>query len=437
MGISASIAGSSRKYRTNGDFPHPRKSTKHSSIEYGDDNEDDLASVSSFRPSSPLAHQDARAFTLDGAHTKQRDPRPQVNRHSYYGNIEPSYPASNRHSSYHGSLERSSRAGNGSHNSTYSVREPSSRALVSQSASSVYGSRPGRTMRDVKEFLLNNPELLAGKKSRRMTQSIDSDLYGLSNNHKQMKTKQSVYMGLIKPPPVVYGAGVRPDQRQLRVDQKLYLNLVYPTIRPKEYHKQAMIRSRPPLKQEGMVVVRKDDYSRQSNGYIKRPQPQMQVSRVPEAPKAKGIPESVRRERTIAQYNASTSTGSRGQSQHSARTKGTSNDYVDFPDIVQEPLTSRPVKNGREVLKDRQMNGFVTPGNSQQNIAARQFKGREADQVVFTFNVDDLDLRRKTEVARFEHDKDTGQVVPLYFRKSLAYSPKKYEYSEDILSSPL
>jgi len=435
MGISASIANSSRKYRTNGDLPHRQRSSKHSSIEVGDELEDDTASVSSFRPSSPLAHQDARAFTLDMPHTKQRDSRNQADRRSYNSNIESSYPGNRR--SYHaGSVERSSRAGNGSH-SSYSVRDPSSRALVSQSASSVYGSRlgPVRTMRDVREFLLSNPELLAGKKNRQMRQSGDSDLYGLSNNHKQMKTKQSVYMGLINPP-VVYGIGVRPDNRQLRVDQKLYLNLVYPTIRPKEYHQRA-IRSRPPLKQEGMVVVRKDDHLRQPNGYMKRPLPRMEVSRLHEPSKVMNSPESVRHERTILRHDASTYQGSRGQSQNLAKTasKRGSNDYVDFPDIVQEPLTSRSVKDERRVLRDKQMNGFVKTGNPDQKIE-RQFSGRGEDDVVFTFSVDDLDLRKKTEVPRLEHEKDRGQVVPLYFRKSLAYSPK-YEHREDLLSSPL
>jgi len=435
MGISASIANSSRKYRTNGDVPHRQKSSKHSAIEVYDENEDDTASVSSFRPSSPLAHQDARAFTLDTPYTKQRDSRNQADRHSYNSNLESSYPGSRR--SYHdGSVDRSTRAGNGSH-SSYSLQNPRSRALVPQSASIVYGSglEPARTMRDVREYLLNNPQYLAGKKNRLMRQSAEVDLYGLSKNHKQMKTKQSVYMGLINPP-VVYGVGVRPDNRQLRVDQKLYLNLVYPTIRPKEYHQQA-IRSRPPLKQESMVVVRKDDHLRQPNGYIKRPLPQMEVSRLSKPNKPRNSPESVRHERTILRHDASTSQGSRSQSPNLAKTtsKRTGSDYVDFPDIVQEPLTSRSVKHERQMLRDKQMNGFVKTGNPDQKIA-RQFSGRGEDDVVFTFNVDDLDLRKKTEVPRFEHEKDRGQVVPLYFRKSLAYSPK-YEYREDLLSSPL
>lgn len=431
MGISASIANSSRKYRTNSDLPHRQKSTKHSAIEVGDENEDDTASVSSFRPSSPLAHQDARAFTLDGPHTKRRDPRNHGSRNSYYSIVEPGYHSNNH--SYQGSLDRGSRAGNSSH-STYIVQDPRSRGLVSQSTSSIYGSRPGpaRTMRDVREFLLHNPELLANKKNPRMRQSVESDLYGLSKNYKQMKTKQNVYMGLINPP-VIYGYGARPDDRQLRVDQKLYLNLVYPTIRPKEYHQQA-VRSRPPLKQEGMVVVRKEDHLQQPNGYIKRPLPQMQVSRVHDPSRVKSVPESVRPERTIP---VSTSQGSRAQYQHSAKStsKRGINDYFDFPHIVQEPLTSRSVKSERQALKDRQMNGFVKQGNPQQEIV-RQFSGREKDDVVFTFNVDDLDLRKKTGVARFEHDQDTGQVVPLYFRKSLAYSPK-YENNQELLSSPL
>ena len=79
------------------------------------------------------------------------------------------------------------------------------------------------------------------------------------------------------------------------------------------------------------------------------------------------------------------------------------------------------------------MNGFVKSGNSQQRTPRHV---KEDSEVVFTFNVDELNLRKKTEIPRLEHDKEKGQVVPLYFRKSLAYSPK-YEYSEDLLSSPL
>ena len=419
MGISASIANSSKKYRTTEELPHPQRSRR-STIEVGEGNEDDLASVQSFRPSSPLAHQDARVFTLDTAHARTREPRQHVNRHSYYSNYEPgSYPA-NRHI-YHGSLERGSRGGNSSQ-SVYSLaREPGSRALVSQSASSIYA--PVRTMRDVRDYLMSNPELLSGKKNRRVGHPTESDLYGLSNNHKQMKTKQSVYMGLINPP-VIYGMGARPDDRQLRVNQKLYLNLVYPTMRAKEYHNQAL-RSRPPLKHEGMVVVRKDDYLQQPNGYIQRP-PQMLVSRVQEAPMTKGIPESMHRERTIS----ATSQKSRGHPQNSTKTtsKRGSNDCVDFPHIIQEPLSSRSVKSEKQVPRHRQMNGFVKHEHSPQKTA-KQFRENDNDEVVFAFSVDELDLKKKS-------GKETGQVVPLYFRKSLAYSPK-YEYSEDLLSSPL
>lgn len=417
MGISASIAHSSRKYRTNEDLPRSQRS-RHSAIEVEEGNEDDLASVSSFRPVSPIAHQDARVFTLDPKHAKLREPKRHINRHSYYSNSEPSSHAGNRHI-YNRSLEHSSKAGNGSQ-STYSLaREPRSRALVS-SSSSVYA--PVRTMQDVRQYLMSNPELLAGKKNRALTHPAESDLYGLSNERKQMKTKQSVYMGLINPP-VVYGMGARPDDRQLRVDQKLYLNLVYPTMRAKEYHNQA-VRSRPPLKHDDMVVVRKDDYMRQPNGYIRRPPPQMQVSRVHEAPMLKTVPESIHRERTIS----SASQRSRGKPQNSAKRpfKKGSNEYL--PHIVQEPLTSRSVKSEQQAPRYRQMNGFVKHEQSPRKTA-EPFRDKENDEVVFTFNVDDLNLRKKSS-------KGSEQVVPLYFRKSLAYSPK-YEYSDDLLSSPL
>lgn len=440
MGISASIAHSSRKYRTNDELPRSQRS-RHSAINVEEGNEDDLASVSSFRPSSPLAHQDARAFTLDPARAKLREPRPHVNRHSYYSNYENGSVAGNRHL-YQGSLERGSRGGNSSY-STYSLtRAPGPRALVSQSSSSMY--TPVRTMRDVREYLMCNPELLAGKKNRPVRQPVESDLYGLSNNRKQMKTKQNVYMGLINPP-VIYGMGARPDDRQLKVDQKLYLNLVHPTMRANEYHNQA-IRSRPPLKQDSMVVVRKGDYLRQPNGHIRRPPPQMQVSRVKEAPTFKSIPEHMHRERTISGASqksrgipnplhhdrtiAAPSQKSKGHAQSSAKrtVKRGSNDYISFPDIGEERLSSRSVKSEQQTPRYRHMNGFVKHEYSPKTTT-KKFIDNEHDEVVFTFNVDDLELKKKSS-------EESEQVVPLYFRKSLAYSPK-YEYSEDLLSSPL
>ena len=422
MGISASIAHSSRKYRTREELPHSQRS-RHSAIGRGDGKEDDTASASSFRPSSPLAHQDARAFAFNGTHTKPRELRRQnVNRHSYYSNSDfGSYPG-NR-GSYYGSMERGSWAGSGSHSPYGTPRDEGSRALVSQSSSSFY--TPGRTMRDVREYLMSNPDLLAGKKSRKVRQPTESELYGLSNsNYKQMKTKQNVYMGLINAP-VIYGMGARPNDhdRQLRVDQKLYLNLVYPTIRAKEYHNQA-IRSRPPLKHNGMVVVRRDDHLQQPNGYIRRPLPQMHVSRLHEAPLARTYPESIYGDRALS------APLSKGKGRPPSSSKGIpkrgSSDYIDLPHITEEPHTSQPVKSERQVPQFRHMNGHVNHEQPTQKTARGV---NDDDEVVFTFNVDDLELRKKSS-------KEKEQVVPLYFRKSLAYSPK-YEYSEDRLSSPL
>lgn len=427
MGISASIAHSSRKYRTREELPHSQRS-RHSASGGRDGNEEDTASVSSFRPSSPLAHQDARAFTFNGTHTKPRELRRQdVNRHSYYSNRDfGSYPG--HKGSYYGSMERGSWAGSGSRSAYGTPRGVGSRALVSQSSSSF--STPGHTMRDVREYLISNPDLLAGKKSRKVRQPTESELYGLSNsNYKQMKTKQNVYMGLINPP-VIYGMGARPNDRdrQLRVDQKLYLNLVYPTIRAKEYHNQA-IRSRPPLKHDDMVVVRRDDHLRQPNGYVRRPLPQMHVSRLHEAPLARTYPESIYGDRALS---APLPKG-RGRPPTSSKgiPKRGSNDYIDLPHITEEPHTSRSVKSERQVPQFRHMNGHVNHDQPMQKTATQKTaRGvNDDDEVVFTFNVDDLELRKKSS-------KEREQVVPLYFRKSLAYSPK-YEYSEDLLSSPL
>ncbi|XP_068710254.1 uncharacterized protein [Montipora foliosa] len=412
MGISASIAHSSRKYRTN-ELPHSRRS-QNSATEAEEDNEDDLASVSSFRPSSPLAHQDARAFTLDPKNAKLQEPRQNSNRHGYnYRDFEHGSYVGTRQS-YQGSLEPVSRRnGNGSR-STYSLsRGPGPRALVSQSTPSLY--TPVRTMRDVREYLMSNPDLLAGKKNRALRHPDETDLYGLSNNRKQMKIKQGIYMGLINPP-IIYAMGARPDERQLKVDQKLYLNLVYPTMKAKQFQNQA-VRSRPPLKPDGMVVVRKDDNSQQPNGNIRRPMPQMQVSRLREPPAVKDIPELPQWEGAIS----STSQRSRGHSQSSKKriAKRASSDYTDFPRIVQEPLSSRSVKSEQQSPRYKQRNGFVTHEHSPRKPVS-QVRDKENDEVVFTFNVDDLNLKKKRST-------ESEQVVPLYYKKSLPYRPS-YEY---------
>lgn len=411
MGISASIAHSSRKYRTNEELP-PSQRSQHSVIEAKEENEDDLASVSSYRPSSPFAHRDARAFTLDPANERPREPR-QVNRHSYSRNSDQASSIGKKQS-YQGSLERVSRKnGNGSY-STYSLsRVPGPRALVSQSSPSLY--TPVRTMQDVRQYLMSNPDLLAGKKNRAVRHPDESDLYGLSNNRKQMKTKQSVYMELINPP-IIYAMGARPDGRQMKVDQKLYLNLVYPTMQVKQFQNQA-IRSRPPLKPDSMVVVRKDGDSQQQKGYIRRPTSQMLVSRRHQAPAEQGFLEPPQREGAIS----AASHRSRGHPQNSGRrnVKRQSNDYTDFPRIVQEPLSSRSVKSEKQSPRHRQMNGFVRQEHSPRKTVTH-FRDKENGDVVFTFNVDELNLKKKNSV-------ESEKVVPLHFRKSMTQSPS-YEY---------
>ena len=411
MGISASIAHSSRKYRTNEELP-PSQRSRQSVIEASEENEDDLASVTSFRPSSPFAHQDARAFTLDPANARLREPR-QVNRHTYSRNFDQTNSTGKRRS-YQGSLEGVSRKnGNGSY-STYSLsRVPGPRALVSQSTPSLY--TPVRTMQDVRQYLMSNPDLLAGKKNRAIRHPDESDLYGLTNNRKQMKTKQSVYMELINPP-IIYAMGARPDGRQMKVDQKLYLNLVYPTMQVKQFQNQA-IRSRPPLKPDSMVVVRKDGDSQQRKGYIRRPTSQMIVSRRHDAPAVQGYLELPQREGAISA--ASHRSTGHPQSSRRRNVRRPSNEYTDFPQIVPEPLSSRSVKSERQSPRHREMNGFVKQEHSPRKTVTH-FRDKENGDVVFTFNVDDLNLKKKTSV-------ESEKVVPLRFRKSMTYSPS-YEY---------
>ena len=428
MGIGSSIAHSSRKYQPNKELTHSPKTRKAREIEVeNEEDDDDLATVSSYRPITPVAHQDARAFTLDGPPSRWEGYGTHGNKLSSYENFEPSFHGN--WNGYHGSLERGYRAVNGPYD-TYSVRDPRFRAVTSYAGSNSYRLR---TMQDVREYLIRNPQLLVGKKGKKMWESRDGELHG-SNDHKQMKTKQNVYLGLINPP-VIYGAGVSPDNRRLKVTQETYLNLVYPTMTTKENHNQIIAaRSYPPLKQrnQGMVVMRKDDVQ-QSNGYIARPMSEMQVSRInlrnrrstDSTVKEKHVPKHELFSLPIAPEQSRGESHSLPKINHRRRM----NDYVDPP----QPPTSHFVKSERQKARSKLMNGANRPDSSLGRSTPEQ---KESDEVVFTFNVDDLQLKKHSEIAHYERDRDMGQVIPLYLRKSLAYSPK-YEYSDDLLSSPL
>ncbi|XP_031561270.1 uncharacterized protein LOC116297225 [Actinia tenebrosa] len=393
MGHSASIA---KKYAT------PEK----------DDDEaseiDSLATVSSFRPTSPLAHADAREFTLrppDGGTTRSRN---KTSMSSHQG----SYPQMN------GTIPR--------------------RTLASQrnitASSSTLGSQP-RSMREVRHFLVKNPEFLTGKQAKdiqRRTHNRDI------HPHKQIKTKQDLYLGLFDPP-IIYGKGAEPD-KQLKMNQRMYLQLIYPTVSGMKYYYPSASPSRPITNNE-MVVVRREDLSGQED-YMKKP------NRVRTRPPLKPTteqPSSVRspsKQQILLEpfplrsmspskspripngYTLPSSTPIR-ELQVQKR-KG--NAYVDVN--LQKLPTSRTGKQRGESMEVERR--FETPVN--QGIEYYKPKKQE-EQVVFNFDVEELGLKKKSEGA-YPKDSRDNAVVPLYFRKTLAYNPK-YSNSGNILSDPL
>lgn len=398
MGHSASIA---KKYKT------PDRDE-----DEGSDN-DSLATVSSFRPTSPYAHTDAREFKLEqqssGGTTRSRNK-------SSMSNHQGSYPPQ-----MNGTIPR--------------------RTLASQrnitASSSTLGSQP-RSMREVRHFLVKNPELLTGKQGKDIQRrSYNGDIY----SHKQIKTKQDLYLGLFDPP-IIYGKGAEPD-KQLKMNQRMYLQLIYPTVTGMKYYYPAVSPNRTSAGNE-MVVVRREDLSREED-YMKKPM------RVRTRPPLKAIeqPRSPSKQQTFMEpaqlrsmspskspkipngYHTLPSSTPIRDLQVSKR-KG--NSYADVN--LSKPPTSRTGKQSHRGHPQPAMEverRFETPVNQgRENHKPK----KEDDDVVFNFDVEELGLSKKKSESAHPKNSRENTVMPLYFRKSLAYNPK-YSNGGNILSDPL
>lgn len=400
MGHSASIAN---KYKT------PERPVR-------DDDEasenDSLATVSSFRPTSPYAHADAREFKFEqqsgGGTTRSRN---KSSMSSYQG----SYPQMN------GTIPR--------------------RTLASQrnitASSSTLGSQP-RSMREVRHFLVKNPELLTGKQAKDIQRrSYNGDVFP----QKQIKTKQDLYLGLFDPP-IIYGKGAEPD-KQLKMNQRMYLQLIYPTVSGRRYYYPSVSPNRP-LAGDEMVVVRREDLSSQED-YMKKPirgrtrpplksieQPSvrspskqqillepsqsrsMSPSKSPRIPNGYPLPSSTPiHELQVPKRKGNSYIDVNLPKQPTSRTGKQSLRGQSRPSMEVERRFETQVKQGRENYKPK----------------------REKEEVVFNFDVEELGLKKKSEGAYPKNNRDDA-VVPLYFRKSLAYNPK-YSNGGNILSDPL
>ena len=373
MGISASIA--SKKYQLQ------------DAATQSQDGDDGLSSVDSFRPNSPFAHPQARAATPNG-------------------HLPPAQP---RVLGFHGY------GGNGSRGSTISSVPPFS------------------SMYQVRDFLIHNPELLCNKKKKK----VKASELMLPMEQKQIKTKQGIYLGLINPP-MIYGAGVNSYSNggRLKVNQKLYLGLVYPTIHNPMY-REPHIRPQPPLRSpQEMIVVRKDANSVQNppkNIRQRKPLPP------PESTKSKSGTNSLprmRQEMIVERISAHQDHRAASLPRTPGKGRG-SNDYVDPPEIARKDVLN-PTRQTQSVrLPYTGSHGSYSKTSTLDSRYSRNGTKNVDSKVEFTFNVDELNLRRRNGANNFvQRHAERGPVKPLYFRKSLAYSPR-YDNGREMLSAPL
>ena len=415
MGHSASIA---KKYSPSNE---PSKKNRGTEAQTDNDEDQELASVASFRPNSPAAHSDARSFTLDSPRRQPREPVGYCTMRSPSNGNRALVP--------------------------YVSREPSYATINGTIPSSLRSSQ-FRTMRDVRNYIQSNPDLLVKKKQEKKEQRKVGGFDDIMAPHKQIKTKQRVYLSLINPP-IIYAMGARPNDSRLRVNQDVYLHLVNPTQDRLHYKEQAY-RTRTPLQHNGMVVVRKDDHFRQQNGHVR-------WSKVPASktyPPQMGLPQLSQRskassqnlDRTLALSRAPPrsrqplpppgKTRQKQKNQHvPLPPSGGKNRHQNVPSQSSNGRAgSQKSWSGRENGVGATQQGNASP---KPNVSRNKSNASEAT-VEFTFSLEDLNLKKKTtsEVAYAELDKDRGKVVPLYFRKSLAFSPK-YVEDDGLLSGPL
>lgn len=374
MGISASIAG--KKYRLQDTASQTQ------------DEDDGLSSVDSFRPNSPWAHPQARVGMANG-HIPAVPPRAL----GYYG---------------------------------YNTNDSRGGSLSS--------GPPFRSMFEIRDFLLHNPELICDKKKKKVKAT---DLM-LPTEQKQIKTKQGVYLGLISPP-VVYGTGVDPytNGGRIKVNQKLYLGLVYPTVSRPLYHEPVVRAPRQIRHPQDMMVVRKDGYNIQKTPKNVRqrqplppPESKKSESRKSE-PKTNSLPRMgrgmvVERVQIPSDRRAATL-------QRSSRA---SNDYVNTPDFARKQDFYPVMRVQTSKLPYMESHGSSSKTSTLDSRYSRNGAKSADSKVEFTFNVDELNLRQRNRTNHFVQRHERNPVAPLYFRKSLAYSPK-YDNGPEMLSAPL
>ncbi len=246
--------------------------------------------------------------------------------------------------------------------------------------------------------------------------------------HKQQKTKQNLYMSLIHPTnardpkygmtvpsrirtPMDYHLAPRPpkantlprysaaDGKRLKVNRKLYMDMIRPVMTSPQYLKLGATRSTPPLSLTQRTT------SRQS---------QPQHTRLTPRP-----PNGGQTFRRLDPYSS--------HQQH----KGASHTHREEYRLRTEeysPVSSRPTTAQRHNMRNTHNSSLSNSvsSTSHRDLHFPHITRKTKDDVSLNSS-----LNSRSQIPRAHPE----NITPLYFRKSLAYSPH-YE-QKDLLSNPL
>lgn len=248
-----------------------------------------------------------------------------------------------------------------------------------------------------------------------------------TKQHKQLKTKQNLYMSLIHPTPVrdpKYGMTVpsrirtpmdyhlpaRPpkantlprysagDGKRIRVNRKLYMDMIRPVMTSPQYLKLGATRNTPPLSLTQRTTSRQSQP--QHTRFTPRPPNGDQIS-------SRGLdPNS---------YHQKQHKGVHQREEYRPRR----NEYT--PVSIRPPTAQRLVNNAY----NSSMSNSVS-SSSHRDLHFPRITRKTKDDVSLNSS-----LNSRSQIPRAHPE----NIKPLYFRKSLAYSPH-YERKE-LLSNPL
>ena len=255
------------------------------------------------------------------------------------------------------------------------------------------------------------------------SQQNGSVLNGMNPKHKQLKTKQNLYMSLIHPTsvrdpkygmtvpsrirtPFDYHLAPRPpkantlprysaaDGKRLRVNRKLYMDMIRPVMTSPQYVKLGATRSTPPLSLT-----------------------QRSTSRQTQAQHTRITPRPPNRAQNLRRFDPNSS--------HQKQRKVPSEGEQYRPRIEElTPLSSRAPIALRHDMRHGH-NSSLSNSLSSTSYLPRITRKTKDDVSL------NSSLNSRSQIPRAHPD----NITPLYFRKSLAYSPH-YE-RKDLLSNPL